>query len=102
MEGEAEVLLDPNTLSEDGSVSLSIYSFTRDAEHLAVGLSGSGSDWLTIKVLRVADREFTSDLLSWVCEEISFINGSILSRMRDVCISSCQAVTKVGLNFVIG
>ncbi|CAM6107503.1 unnamed protein product [Calypogeia fissa] len=66
LEGDAEVLLDPNTLSEDGTISVSTFAFNKGAKYLACGLSASGSDWLTIKLLRVADREFEPDLLSWV------------------------------------
>lgn len=66
VDGEAKVLLDPNTLSEDGTVALSIKRFSENAEFLAYGLSTSGSDWLTIKVMRVQDRVVQPDTLSWV------------------------------------
>lgn len=66
VDGKGEVLLDPNTLSEDGTVALSIKRFSENAEFLAYGLSRSGSDWLTIKVLRVKDRVVLPDTLSWV------------------------------------
>ena len=54
MEAEAEVLLDPNSLSEDGSVVINIYAVTENAEFLAIGLSNNGSDWVNINVIRVA------------------------------------------------
>ncbi|KAJ7519090.1 hypothetical protein O6H91_20G022400 [Diphasiastrum complanatum] len=66
LEGKAEVLLDPNQLSEDGTVAVSVYSFSEDAKYLALGISGSGSDWVTIKVLRVENRMMQLDILSWV------------------------------------
>jgi prolyl oligopeptidase PreP (S9A serine peptidase family) len=66
VDGEAEVLLDPNTLSEDGTVALSIKRLSENGEFLAYGLSSSGSDWLTIKVMRVKDRGVQPDTLSWV------------------------------------
>jgi len=56
LEGEAEVLLDTNVLSEDGTVSLNIFSVSKDVKFLAYGLSSSGSDWVTIKVMRVEDK----------------------------------------------
>ncbi|XP_057974326.1 uncharacterized protein LOC131162155 [Malania oleifera] len=66
LEGEAEVLLDPNGLSEDGTVSLNTYAASEDAKYLAYGLSSSGSDWVTIKVMRVEDKRVEPDTLSWV------------------------------------
>lgn len=66
LEAEAEVLLDPNTLSEDGTVALNTYSVSENAKYLAVGLSSSGSDWVNIKVIRIADKTTEPDSLSWV------------------------------------
>lgn len=66
LEAEAQVLFDPNKLSEDGTVALSISEVSENAEFLAVGLSTSGSDWVNIKVIRVADKRTEPDFLSWV------------------------------------
>ncbi|KAG6487902.1 hypothetical protein ZIOFF_056640 [Zingiber officinale] len=66
LDGEAEVLLDPNKLSEDGTVALSMASISKDGKYLAYGLSASGSDWVTIKVMRVDDKEAEPDTISWV------------------------------------
>ena len=66
MDGEAEVLLDPNGLSEDGTVSLSRFAISEDGEYLAYGVSSCGSDWVTIKVMRVEDRRTEPDTISWV------------------------------------
>lgn len=54
-----EVFLDPNTLSEDGTVSVGAKSFSHDGKILAYSVSVSGSDWRTIKV---RDRFFVSQL----------------------------------------
>ncbi|CAL9753293.1 unnamed protein product [Musa acuminata subsp. burmannicoides] len=66
LDGEAEVLLDPNILSEDGTVALSLASVSKDGRYLAYGLSKSGSDWVTIKVMRIDDKTPESDTISWV------------------------------------
>ncbi|KAG0570259.1 hypothetical protein KC19_6G148700 [Ceratodon purpureus] len=65
LDEDGEVLLDPNTWSEDGTISLAHMKFSEDAAYLAYGQSASGSDWITIKVMRVADRVVQSDTLSW-------------------------------------
>lgn len=56
----------PNALSEDGTVSLNKISVSEDAKYLAYGLSSSGSDWVTIKVMHVENKRVEVDTLSWV------------------------------------
>lgn len=67
MDGQPEILLDPNELSEDGTVALSAYAVSKDAKYLAYALSSSGSDWVTIKIMGVQDKKVHHDTLSWVC-----------------------------------
>ncbi|KAM3304463.1 prolyl endopeptidase [Capsicum chacoense] len=66
LDGKPEVLLDPNTLSEDGTVALSMCAVSKDAKYLAYGISSSGSDWVTVKVMRVEDKRDEPDTISWV------------------------------------
>ncbi|WOH06644.1 hypothetical protein DCAR_0626072 [Daucus carota subsp. sativus] len=66
LDGEPEVLLDPNGLSKDGTVSLNRCAVSQDAKYLAYGLSSSGSDWMNIKVMSIKDRIPEPDTLSWV------------------------------------
>lgn len=66
MDGKPEILLDPNTLSDDGTVALSMYSVSEEAKYLAYGVSSSGSDWVTIKVMRIEDKTVEPDTISWV------------------------------------
>ena len=54
-----DVLIDPNALSPDGTVSLGGLSFSRDGRCLAYSVSSAGSDWL---VWGVRDVETTVDL----------------------------------------
>lgn len=56
---EGRVLLDPNTLSDDGTVALNGVSVSRDGSRLAYALSSGGSDWQT---WRVRDVESGADL----------------------------------------
>jgi len=60
------VLLDPNTLSPDGTVALSILAFTEDGRTLVYGTSGSGSDWQEFRVRDVSTKQDRSDHLKWI------------------------------------
>ncbi len=66
LEAEPQVLLDPNTLSEDGTVALSGISISRDGEYLAYGLSSGGSDWMEWRVRSVTTGKDLADHLRWV------------------------------------
>ena len=50
LDGKATEFLDPNKLSDDGTVALHSKAFSEDGELLAYALSKSGSDWVTVKV----------------------------------------------------
>jgi len=63
---EPDVLLDPNTLSADGTVALSILAFADDGKTLVYGTSGSGSDWQEFRVRDVATRQDRTDHLKWI------------------------------------
>src|SRR2546425_8275643 len=51
---DPETLLDPNLLSEDGTVALSTLAVSDDARLLAFGTSASGSDWEEFRVRGIA------------------------------------------------
>lgn len=61
-----EVFLDPNTLSEDGTVALVDVSFSRDGNYCAYAAAASGSDWVEIRVKSTADGSLTTDQIEWV------------------------------------
>ncbi|MUK93652.1 prolyl oligopeptidase family serine peptidase [Aliivibrio fischeri] len=52
-----EVFLDPNTFSEEGTTSLSVVSFSKDASLVAYSISEAGSDWRKIIVLNAETKE---------------------------------------------
>ena len=63
---EPTVLLDPNTLSTDGTVALAGLSVSENGKLLAYGLSTSGSDWQTWKVRDVETGADLPDEINWV------------------------------------
>lgn len=65
-EAEGRVLLDPNSLSTDGTIALKDTAFSADGKYMAYGLSSGGSDWEEWRVLNVAKGEPTEDVLKWV------------------------------------
>jgi prolyl oligopeptidase len=62
---QGRVLLDPNTLSKDGTVALSGMSLTADGRLLAYSISVAGSDWQTWKVRDVATGQDLPDEIQW-------------------------------------
>lgn len=66
LDGEPEVLLDPNELSEDGTVALSSLAFSEDGRYMMYGLSESGSDWQTFRVRDLRTGEDLEDVLRWI------------------------------------
>jgi len=77
-DAEPRVLLDPNTLSKDGTVALKRYDVSRDGKLLAYGLSTAGSDWTEIRVRDIDTATDLPDRLKWAkFSNISWLaNGS--------------------------
>ena len=60
------VLLDPNTLSPDGTTKLAMFSVSKDGALAVYGLSQGGSDWMEYRVLDVATKQPRDDVVQWV------------------------------------
>ncbi len=65
LEGEPRVFLDPNKLSDDGTVALTGLSFSNDGKYAAYTISRSGSDWTEIYVLDAATGQLLDDHIEW-------------------------------------
>lgn len=66
IEGEARVLIDPNTLSDDGTTALSYLDYSPNGKFVAYSLAKSGSDWQTFYVRNVDTGEDFEDKLEWI------------------------------------
>jgi len=65
LDAEPRVLLDPNGLSADGTVSVSATALSDDGSLLAYSLSSSGSDWQQWHVREVETGNDLPDLVRW-------------------------------------
>ena len=62
---DARVLLDPNTFSEDGTVSLGGTSISNNGTHIAYSISDGGSDWRIWKVMNIDTGNILEDEIRW-------------------------------------
>jgi prolyl oligopeptidase len=60
------LLLDPNTLSADGTVALTDVSVSHDGKLMAYGLASGGSDWQDWKVRNIETGRDLADTLHWI------------------------------------
>ncbi|SHE92760.1 prolyl oligopeptidase [Ferrithrix thermotolerans DSM 19514] len=63
--GEARTLIDPNPLSDNGTVALTQLSITHDGLLVAYAVSESGSDWMTWRIRDVSTGQDLQDLVQW-------------------------------------
>jgi prolyl oligopeptidase len=66
LDGPPRLLIDPNTLSADGTVALANWFVSDDGRYMAYGLAGAGSDWQEWHVLDVATGRKLPDHLKWI------------------------------------
>ncbi|KAF0151458.1 MAG: prolyl oligopeptidase [Ignavibacteria bacterium] len=65
LNGRPEVLLDPNKLSNDGSVSLGGTFFSNDYKYMSYGISRGGSDWREFFVMDLKTKLLTNDVIKF-------------------------------------
>jgi prolyl oligopeptidase len=65
LDGEPVEILNPNQLSDDGTVALVNQSYSRDGTLLAYGLSRHGSDWQEIRARRLDAGQDFPEVLQW-------------------------------------
>ncbi len=63
-QGEAEVFLDPNTFSKDGTTRLAGVSFSKDGSRVAFQISKGGADWTDAIVMNAIDKTILEDTIT--------------------------------------
>jgi len=75
LDGKPTVFIDPNQLSENGTVAITILGCSRDNKYLAYAQSKAGSDWQEIHVMEVATGKKLPDVIEWVKFSGAAANG---------------------------
>jgi prolyl oligopeptidase len=63
--GEPKIVIDPNKLSEDGTIAVINTSYTKDGKILAYSLSESGSDWQEIRIKDIDSGKEYDEVIKW-------------------------------------
>lgn len=66
LDGEPEVFLDPNTMSEDGTTNAYLAGTSKDNKYTAYMRQDAGSDWRTIKIMEIDTKTELDDEIEWV------------------------------------
>ena len=66
LQGTAEVFIDPNSMSKDGTIVPGVPAFTKSAKYCAYLRSASGSDWQEAYVMDVKTMQLLPDKLKWI------------------------------------
>ncbi|MGB4704786.1 MAG: prolyl oligopeptidase family serine peptidase [Candidatus Saccharicenans sp.] len=66
LDGQPEVFIDPNQLSPDGTIRITLAGFSPDFRYVAINRSEAGSDWSELRVMEIATRRELPDRIRWV------------------------------------
>ncbi|CAN5144469.1 prolyl oligopeptidase family serine peptidase [soil metagenome] len=66
LDAEPEVVIDPNTWSEDGTIALSGVAVSDDARYVAYGIQDGGTDWRTWRFTDLKTGKLLDDELEWL------------------------------------
>ena len=66
LDAGAELLIDPNTWSEDGTVAMASYFPSPDGKHVAYMIQDGGSDWRQARIINVDSGAVLEDELDWL------------------------------------
>jgi len=66
LHGEAEVFIDPNKVSTEGTTAITLLSFSADNKYVAFSQAEAGLDWQEIHVMEIATKRKLPDVLDWI------------------------------------
>ena len=66
LDGKEQVFIDPNALSDNGTVSIGLAGFSADNKYATYSVSQAGSDWQEFRVMEIASKKEMNDVLKWV------------------------------------
>ena len=66
IDGEERVFLDPNSMSDNGTVSAHNSGVSNDDKYMAISINRAGSDWSEIRVKDIETNEYLDDIVEHV------------------------------------
>lgn len=66
LDAEPQVLIDPNTWSEDGTIALAGTAFSDDGRYVAYSVQDGGTDWRIWRIMEIDSRKILEDELRWI------------------------------------
>jgi prolyl oligopeptidase len=66
LNGTPSVILDPNTLSKEGTAALGAFAFNKVGDKMAYQIAKAGSDWQTIFIKDLKTGETLKEEINWV------------------------------------
>lgn len=66
IDGTPTVFIDPNQLSKNGTIAITILGASKDNAYVAYAQSKAGSDWQEIHIMEVATGKKLPDVIQWV------------------------------------
>ncbi len=66
LSGEAELVIDPNKLSKDGTMRMTQFVVSKDGKYAAYATSKGGSDWQDIYIMDLATKKNLADKVEWM------------------------------------
>ncbi|MBS1608324.1 MAG: S9 family peptidase [Bacteroidetes bacterium] len=66
LSGKPEIFIDPNKLSDDGTVSLGDIEFSKNGKYAVLSIQKSGSDWQQAFIMDLKTKKALPDTLKWL------------------------------------